>query len=88
MLEDAELSDIAMDHPIFKTVNKIESITLAHEGQATLQGIEVDNKIVTVFSPHGLNDTANTEGCCCCGGNEIANSLELIVNIFVYSLLY
>ena len=43
---------------------------------------------MVVYSHHGLNDTEHTEGCCCCGGNEIGNSLDMNVNLFVYALLY
>jgi hypothetical protein len=35
-----------------------------------------------------LNNTANAPGCCCCGGNEIKNSMEVNVNILAYALLY
>jgi hypothetical protein len=44
--------------------------------------------MVMIYSPHGLNDTAHTEGCCCCGGNEIVNSLDVNVNILVYALMH
>ncbi len=85
------MKPLPMDHPIFRTVHRIDEIVLSR-GQAgpppVLEGLEIDGKIVMVYSPHGLNDTAHTEGCCCCGGNEVANSLELCVNIFMYSLLY
>ena len=35
-----------------------------------------------------MNDTAHTEGCCCCGGNEIQNSMEINANILAYALLH
>jgi len=83
------LKKIAKDHPVFRTVHKIEEIKLTHPGEpAALEGLELDGKLVLIHSPHGLNDTTHTEGCCCCGGNEIANSLELNVNILVYALLH
>ena len=83
------LNKIGMDHPLFRTVHQIKELKLSHAGEdARLEGMEMDGKVVVVYSPHGLNDTTHTEGCCCCGGNEIANSLEVNVNIFVYALLH
>ncbi|HOW97286.1 MAG TPA: DUF4159 domain-containing protein [Kiritimatiellia bacterium] len=83
------LRPIEMDHPLFRTVHAITELKLHHPAAAArLEGIEVDGKLVVVYSPHGLNDTAHTEGCCCCGGNEITNSLQVNVNILVYALLY
>ena len=55
---------------------------------ARLLGLEKNGKLVIVYSPHGLNDTEHSEGCCCCGGNEISNSLEINVNILVYALCH
>jgi len=89
IFKDSGLKKIEMDHAIFKTVGKIESLDLSHKGDpACLEGVEIDGKYVVIYSPHGLNDTQHTEGCCCCGGNEIANSLEVNVNILVYALLH
>jgi len=90
IFEDKPLKKIEMSHPIFKTVNTITEIKLSHASTdiARLEGIEVDGKIVVIYSPHGLNDTEHTEGCCCCGGNEIRNSLMVNMNILVYALLH
>ncbi|MBU1693865.1 MAG: DUF4159 domain-containing protein [Verrucomicrobia bacterium] len=86
---DNDLKKIEMEHPIFRTVHAIKDLKLQHPtAEARLEGIEVDGKLVVVYSPHGLNDTGHTEGCCCCGGNEIVNSLQVNVNILVYALLY
>lgn len=89
IFEENVLEKIDMTHPVFRTVNKIENLKLHHAGEeAVLEGVKTDGKIAVIYSPHGLNDTAHTEGCCCCGGNEIENSLAVNVNIFVYALLY
>ena len=86
--EDA-LKDIAMDHPIFRTVTEVKELKLHHpDPGAKLMGMEKKGKMVMVYSPHGLNDTEHSEGCCCCGGNEISNSLEINVNILVYALCH
>jgi hypothetical protein len=89
IFQDKKLKKLKMDHPIFNIVNKIKSLELTHGGEpAKLEAIEIDGKAVVIYSPHGLNDTAHTEGCCCCGGNEIGNSMDVNVNILVYSLLH
>jgi hypothetical protein len=92
---DNKLRKISLTHPIFHTIYEIKSITLTHGGTAQLEGLEIDGKIVLIYSPEGLNDTANagTKGstgarCCCCGGNEIRNSQEINVNIFIYALTH
>jgi len=59
------LQDIPMDHGIFKTVFTIKTLDLSHGGTSKLQGITHNDKLVVAFSPDGLNDTSNTEGCCC-----------------------
>jgi len=83
------LKAIEMDHPVFRTVNTIKDLKLHHAGEkALLSGFTQSGKLVAIYSPHGLNDTANTEGCCCCGGNEIENAIDVNVNILVYALLH
>jgi hypothetical protein len=52
-----------------------------------LFGLTIGGKIVLIYSPDGLNDTATMHGCCCCGGNEIKNSQKVNANILVYALL-
>ncbi|HBA83646.1 MAG TPA: hypothetical protein DCZ95_06080 [Verrucomicrobia bacterium] len=83
------LKKIPSDHALFRTVRVVEQIRLNHPGEpAYLEGLELNGKLVLVYSPHGLNDTAHSEGCCCCGGNEIANAQELNVNILMYALMH
>jgi hypothetical protein len=92
---DKRLRKITMSHPIFHTIFEINAITLKKGGTAQLEGLEIDGKIVLIYSPEGLNDTANAgrkgstgSQCCCCGGNEIKNSQEINVNIFTYALTH
>jgi len=83
------LKDIPMDHDIYKTVFDVKDLKLSHSsGESKLRGVTLNNKIVLVYSPDGLNDTSHTEGCCCCGGNEIRNSMEVNANILAYALLH
>lgn len=83
------LKDIPLDHEIFRTIYPIKDLKLSKaEGEARLRGVFLDGKIVVVYSNDGLNDTSHTEGCCCCGGNEIQNSMEINANILAYALLH
>jgi len=89
LLPQHPMKAIAMDHPLFRTVFQIEKLDLAKSsGTASLEGIDVNGKLVVVYSRHGLNDTHNATGCCCCGGNEIRNSQEINVNVVAYALLH
>ena len=86
---DEPLSRISKDHAVFRTVYEIDSLELHKAGsEAYLEGISLNDKLVVIYSSQGLNDTGNTEGCCCCGGNEVENSLQVNVNIFIYALLH
>jgi len=80
------LSSIDLDHPIYNTVYSIGRLETNGE-DAHLEGLSMGGKLVLVYSPDGLNDTANMHGCCCCGGNEIVNSRNVNVNVITYALL-
>lgn len=86
---DDALQRIPLDHALFHTVRVIDSIELTHPADPPyLEGMEMDGKLVVVFSANGLNNTEYTEGCCCCGANEIKNAQELNMNILVYALMH
>ncbi|MCC6489189.1 MAG: DUF4159 domain-containing protein [Candidatus Hydrogenedentes bacterium] len=85
---DKELHKIPMEHPLFKTVFNIEHINLKNGGTTLLEGLELDGRIVLVYSSEGLNDTGNVQGCCCCGGNEVKNSKDVNTNIITYALTH
>jgi len=88
-LPDAPLKTIPMTHPIFDMVHQVPQLHLEKKkGTTMLQGIEIDGRLALVFSPEGLNDTDHTKGCCCCGGNEIAESMLMNINLLVYALVY
>jgi hypothetical protein len=83
------LKPIAMDHEIFRTIFTIKELALSKSsGRTALQGLTLNGKIVLIYSPEGLNDSSNAEGCCCCGGNEIGNAKEINANILAYALLH
>ena len=89
ILPEHAIKSLPLDHALFSTVYPIEKLDLAKSsGTASIEGIEIDGRIVCVYSRHGLNDTHNATGCCCCGGNEIRNSLEINVNIVAYALMH
>jgi hypothetical protein len=83
---DHSMQEIPMSHPIFHTVYDIAQI----EGSSIhpLEGISIGNRLGVLYSVDGLNDTAHTSGCCCCGGNEISNDEQINVNILAYAMLY
>lgn len=87
--KENQLQKIAMDHAVFQTVYTVNELQLNHPGEpVALEGLKMNGKLVLIYSPQGLNDTEHTEGCCCCGGNEITNALEVNVNILLYALLH
>jgi hypothetical protein len=93
VFEDRALEPLPDDHTIYHTVHQVAGLQTKGHGyganeKIALEGLNIGGKTVLVYSKHGLNDTAHTEGCCCCGGSEISNALEVNVNIFVYALLY
>lgn len=85
---DEPLEPIGVEHPIFHTVYEIRELRTMHGKPRPLEGISLGGRLGIVYSTDGLNDTAHTEGCCCCGGNEIANAIEVNVNILAYALTY
>jgi hypothetical protein len=82
------LNRIPMTHPIFSTVNQLPRLTDKHGKVVLLEGLEINGRLVMVYSKEGLNDVAHAKGCCCCGGNEIRDPARVNVNVFTYALLY
>jgi hypothetical protein len=82
------LQPLGMDHPLFHTVYEINALQAKHGKPKPLEGITVNGRLGVVYSQDGLNDTAHTQGCCCCGGNEITNAIQVNVNILAYALVY
>ena len=85
---DYPLAAVQMDHPIFHTVYDIQQLKAKHGSPRPLEAVTINNRIGVIYSVDGLNDTAHSQGCCCCGGNEITNSIQVNVNILAYALLY
>lgn len=91
LFPEAELITLDAEHPIFHTVYDITSSKYKSGGAKLpeLRALELDGKVVMIWSPDGLNDTANAAAeCCCCGGNEIKSARQLNVNILAYALTH
>lgn len=84
-----EMKKLELSHEIFHTVYDIKELTAKKNSTPYLSGLEIDGKIVLVFTEDGLNDTANAgPNCCCCGGNEIRNAKLINVNLLAYALTH
>lgn len=79
---------LGMDHPVFHTVYDIASLKSYRSEAKPLEGVHLGSRLGVIYSQDGLNDTPHTKGCCCCGGSEISNAVDVNVNILAYSLLY
>lgn len=84
---EQKLTEIGQDHMIFHTVYDIGDLQAKHGQPKPLEGIKIGTRLGVLYSQDGLNDTSNTQGCCCCGGNEITNAEQINVNILLYSVL-
>jgi hypothetical protein len=82
------LSALGMDHPLFHTVYDIGELKAKHGQPRPLEGISLAGRLGVIYSQDGLNDTSHTQGCCCCGGNEIISAEEVNVNILAYALAF
>jgi len=82
------LQKIQMTHPIFSIVNPITRLADKRGKPVFLEGLEINGRLVLVYSRDGLNDVEHASGCCCCGGNEIQDPARVNVNVFTYAVLY
>jgi len=85
---DRQLEKLGQDRLIFHTVYDIGELQAKNGTPQPLEGIHFGTRLGVLYSQDGLNDTSNTVGCCCCGGNEITNAEQVNVNILIYSLLH
>ncbi|MGE0608412.1 MAG: DUF4159 domain-containing protein [Pirellulales bacterium] len=85
---DIPLAALGMEHPVFHTVFDIDQLQAKHGAPKPLEGISLGGRLGVLYSQDGLNDTHHTQGCCCCGGNEIINCSEVNVNVLAYVLTY
>jgi hypothetical protein len=85
---DKKLDKIPMTHPLFSTALNIPRLTDKGGKAQLVEGLEINGRLVMVYSREGLNDVKNAKGCCCCGGNEIMQAAQVNLNALVYALLY
>ncbi len=81
------LVELPKNHPVFSTLFTLTDVSLSHGGTAKFHGVIRDGRLVCLFSKEGLNDTAHTQGCCCCGGNEVKAAEQMVANTLVYALV-
>ena len=81
---------VEKDDPLRHTLYDIERIDTRRPAETTaLHRLKVNGHVAVVFSPVGINDTANAGGgCCCCGGNEVSNARQVNANVLVYALMH
>jgi hypothetical protein len=83
------LQSIAMTHPMFHTAFDIKELRTTHGGAPRpLVGVSIGGRLGVVYSQDGLNDTPHSTGCCCCGGDELQNAIDINVNVLAYALTY
>jgi len=88
---DVQLLRLDADHPIYHSVYDITQSNYKTGGPRLphLEALQIDGRVVMIWSPDGLNDTANAAPeCCCCGGNEVKSARKLNVNILAYALTH
>lgn len=87
---EIRLKPLENSHPVYSTIFSISGLTTKKHGASPrLEGLELDGRIILIFSTDGLNDTANAGGnCCCCGGDEIVNAAQVNVNLLAYALTH
>lgn len=85
------LAKIPQDHRLFRTIHEIPRLRTRQvtDDDPALWGLEVNGRLAVVFSPLGLNNTADAGGsCCCCGGNEIREARQVNANIVAWVLTH
>ncbi len=86
---DNQLKVIPLSHPLYRTIYPVTTTQTEHgHNGANLEGLFYNGRVVVVFSPDGLNDTAHAQNCCCCGGDEMDKSEYLNADILAYALLH
>ena len=95
VLQDAfpelQTERLTAEHPIYHSVYDVTQSNYKKGGPKLpqLDALTIDGRVVMIWSPDGLNDTANAgPSCCCCGGNEVKSARKLNVNILAYALTH
>lgn len=88
LFPDTPAKALSKDHAVFHTIHDVKELKAKHGTPKPLEGVTRDGRLCVVYSEDGLNDSSHAEGCCCCGGNEITNCIDVNVNILAYALLF
>ncbi len=88
VFDDRALAALPADHQVFHMVYDLTDKSAHHGASMPLEGIHFGTRLGVLYSQDGLNDTAHTQGCCCCGGNEINHAVQYNVNILAYALTH
>jgi hypothetical protein len=87
VLPDAKLEVVPVDHALMKVMFDIKAVETVRKYDKPLWGLTVEGRMVVLYSPVGLNDSAQLGlDCCCCGGNEIRNARWINANALVYAM--
>ena len=84
-----ELITLPADHPAYHLVYDVSHSGYRRGGARLpeLRALRRGGRIVLIWSPDGLNDSAAaSDECCCCGGNEVGAARQLNVNLLVLAL--
>ena len=90
LFPDRPLTPLPADHPLMHTLYRIDQPVgrKPFDGHA-LWHLTLNDRLAVLYSPLGLNDSANAGGgCCCCGGNELRNAAAINANTLVYVLTH
>lgn len=83
---DTSLEPVPFTHPLFHTLRSITSLQTKMQTDRTLLGLTLQNRLVLIYAPDGLNATDSISDCCCCGGQELLHAADLNLNILAYVL--
>jgi hypothetical protein len=87
VLPDAVWRALTPEHPLFHTLFEINTIKTVRPAETPILGLHTGERLVMIYSPLDLCDTAEMEDdCCCCGANEVLNARQINANALLYAL--
>ncbi len=61
-LPEAALVELPMDHPVFHTLFDVQDFISRKRQPVRIMGVEIEGRLVLLYSPQGLNDTNEAGG--------------------------
>jgi len=87
VLPGADLSPLPADHAMLEMLYGVDRVITVKPSETPLWAVMIDGRAAVLYSPVGLNDSANMGAdCCCCGANEIRNARQINANALVYAV--